>query len=82
MDSSQPQSACLEPADFCTGLGLPGFCNHVQHVQLSALPRPKIWGGHEVDAKGYKPQKKKKVVHVSTICRLFLESDSQLPWHS
>lgn len=54
-----PQSACSEPAVFCTGLGLPGFCNHVQPVQLSALLQPKIGqtGGHKVDPKGYKPQK-------------------------
>lgn len=56
--SSLPQSACSEPAVFCTGLGLPKFCNRAQCVQLSALPQPKISdGSHEVGVKGYEPQK-------------------------
>lgn len=48
-----PQSAYSHQAVFCKVVGLPGFCNHVRSVQLSALLQPKRSdGGHEVDAKG------------------------------
>lgn len=78
-NGSLPQSACFEPVVVCTGFGPPGFCNRVQPVQLSTLLQPKISDrGHNVDAKGYKLQKILHVIHVSRICRLFLEAHSQL----
>lgn len=53
--SSLPQSACFEPAVFCTGRRPPECGNRVQHVQLSALPQPKFETEiHNIEVKGYK----------------------------
>lgn len=41
-DALSPQSACFERAVSCTDPCPPESCNHVQHVQLSALPQPKM----------------------------------------
>lgn len=74
--SSLPQSACFEPAVFCTGPCPPECGNRVQHVQLSALPQPKCETEiHNIEVKGYKVQ---KIAHVSSGFKPFLEEHSDV----